>query len=326
MSLSLGLPLFCAQQDQPNGLPNISAKPTSGLVVSADFLAWYASEEVASIWADVINIGNNTSSWGAPGFDFVWDYGFRVGVGYDLGYDGWDTLFSWTWFQTSANHSLSSTPSSSLHFEFDAGFLSGDTPDSMNASWSLLYDMFDWSLGRSYWISRGLSVRPFFGAQGGWIHQSIKAHYQDLTVNSVKTQESGQEQLKNNFWGIGTLGGINTKWKVYDFGSHYFDFVGDFSLATMWGNWTCSDFYQSTLPKTYTVSMKDSALGALMCKGLVGIGWDVDISKGKSHFSAKLGYEMQIWLNQLRIATFQLQRLHHDLTLQGVTLNCQYDF
>ncbi len=90
-------------------------------------------------------------------------------------------------------------------------------------------------------------------------------------------------------------------------------------MATLWGNWTCADVYKSTVPQTYSIKTKNSALGALMFRGFVGIGWDADLRSHKSHFAAKLGFETQFWLNQLRISTLQIQRLHGDLTLQGLT-------
>ncbi|HSX03601.1 MAG TPA: Lpg1974 family pore-forming outer membrane protein [Rhabdochlamydiaceae bacterium] len=331
-----GIILFLALLLQPlaaeeyyNGLPNVSTRAQcecSSWVVSTDFLAWYASEEVASIWADVITIGFNTSAWKAPSFNFKWDYGFRVGIGRDLVYDQWDTRLSWTWFRTDAKHTIAAQISTHNGPEFDAALLSGDTPESLSARWSLLFDMFDWELGRSYWISKYLSLRPFLGLKGGWIDQSIHVQYFDLTISNVPTTNTGREHLKNNFWGVGPLAGLDTKWAVRKFGCHFFNFFGDFSMATLWGRWKCGDVYENTLFKTTSVNMKNSTLGALMLRGFLGIGWDVDIRLGKAHFATKLGYETQIWLNQLRLPTFQLQRLHHDLTLQGATFNCQFDF
>ena len=187
--------------------------------------------------------------------------------------------------------------------------------------------MFDWELGRRYWVSQDLCIRPFLGLQGGWINQSIEAKYYDLVIDLIFiTENSAKEQLKNNFWGIGPLGGINTEWRICDFGWNFFDFFGDLSVATMWGAWTCQDFYKNTLSQSYSVDTENASLGALMFRGFWGIGWDVNLRGGKSHFAAKLGYETQLWLDQLRIATFQLQRLHHDLTLQGITLNSRFDF
>ena len=302
--------------------------PSGSWEASADFLAWYASEEVASIWADVVTIGNNTSSWGAPGFNFKWDCGFRIGLGRHFANDSWDSAIYWTWFFTDARHSLFSSAEVTIGPEFYAAFLNGDardeTPRKMSAKWSLFFNMFDWELGSSHWVSKAVFLRPFIGIKGGWINQLIQAKYYDLIVDEVATGNWGKEHLKNNFWGIGPLGGINSKWKVCDCGSYFFNLFGDFSMAGMWGTWICSDVYKNTLSETSSVNTKNSNLGTLMFKGFMGMGWDA--SKGKVHFSAKIGYEMQLWLNQLRIATFQLQRLHSDITLQGLTFHCQFDF
>ena len=324
--LICALPKLYSNQNSLNDLSNHPKDDSSSWVLSADFLAWFASEEVTSIWADLITIGDNTSSWEALGFNFDWSYGFRIGVGYNLVYDQWDTALYWTWFRTCAEHTIPSQPNATISPEFFAAFLSGDKPESMSTKWNLLFNMFNWDLGRSYWASKHLSLRPFLGIKGGWINQAIFSHYYNLTIDNILTTHYGTEQVKNNFWGIGPLGGIKTKWRFSDFGSHFFDLFGDFSMATMWGTWSCGDMYRNTASKTSSVNMKDSNLGALMLQGFLGIGWDTDFQKGNSHLSTKLGYEMQIWLNQLRIATFQLQRLHGDLTLQGITLNCRFDF
>lgn len=325
MLLLSALPKLNAEQNYLNGLPNTNSCCRSWNI-SADFLAWYASEEVTSIWADVITVGSNTSSWEALSFNFKWDYGFRIGALHSLAYDHWDTAFYWTWFHTDAKHTIDHSPNTTIIPEFFAAFLSGNSPRSMSVKWRIYLNMFDWELGRRYCICKGLSFRPFLGLKGGWINQSIHGQYYDLTIDKVLTDNSAQERLKNNFWGIGTIGGINTEWRLFDFRCHFFDFFGDFSMATMLGTWSCSDEYNNTALEVSTVSMKNSMLGALMFRGFMGIKWDGNPNAGRLHFSSKLGYEMQLWLNQLRIATFQLQRLHGDLSFQGITLNCRFDF
>lgn len=295
--------------------------------VSADFLYWYASEEIASIWADVITSTGNKAKWEAPSFDFGWDPGFRVGLGHTLPHDKWDTALYWTWYRTSATHKLSSAPDTTLRPEFFAAFLSGDTPRKMEATWALLFNMFDWELGRLYSFGTHFDLRPFIGVKGGWIRQSINVKYSDLIIDFIfQTDATAKEHVKNNFWGVSPMGGIDTTWKLCNCRPHFFNIFGDFQLATMWGSWTCGDAYEDTLGKTSSVNMKNSALGALMLRGIMGLGWDLQFRENQPRFSIKLGYEMQLWLNQLRIATFQLQRLHNDLTLQGLTLNCRLDF
>lgn len=323
--LCIGFHLHAENKDF-SGLPNLASRTESGIVFSADFLYWYPSEEVNDIWASVISIGDNTSSWGAPGFNFTWDYGFRLGTGYDFAYDQWDSAFYWTWFRTQTNRTIPSAPDSEISPEFDAAFLSGDAAQSLQGNWSLLFNMFDWELGRNYWVSTGLSLRPFVGVKGGWIRQSIHAHYYDLIIDDAPTDHSGTEHLKNNFWGIGPSGGVNTKWNLQTSRSQFLNLFGDFSVATMWGSWTCADVYNNTASQTYSIKTENSALGALMFRAFVGIGWDMDLRSCRSHFSTKLGFETQFWLNQLRISTLQIQRLHGDLTLQGLTFNCRYDY
>ncbi len=48
----------------------------SGLFLQ-DVMAWFASEEVSSIWANVIAQDNDAVNINVPSFDFKWDYGFR---------------------------------------------------------------------------------------------------------------------------------------------------------------------------------------------------------------------------------------------------------
>lgn len=322
------LPLF-AELNGDRGLPNVSARldpNASQITFSADFLAWFASEEASAIWADVITVGSNTSAWNAKSFDFSWDYGLRLGASYGFNYDGWDTAIYWTWFQTDATHKIPSMADAAISPEFFAAFLNGTPPQSMKAHWRLLFNMFDLELGRAYFVSDHLSFRPFVGVKGGWISQSVFSHYNNLIISSVPSAESAREHVENNFWGAGPLGGVNTKWQVRQIGPHSLDLFGDFSMATLWGSWRCSDVYETSIDTTSSVNTKNSTLGALMFRGLMGLEWSVYFCKSESLFTARLGYEMQTWLNQLRIATFQLQRLHGDLTLQGVSFNCRFDF
>ncbi len=323
--------------EEPRGLPNISSNTSGNWDIFADALYWFASEQASAVWIDIIDIGDNTSSFTPQDIGFDWDFGFRLGTGYNFKHDQWDTKLYWTWFRTETHQSKKVVPefipigggvlvTEEMHPEFFAADLSGDFAARANIRWSLLYNMFDWELGRNYWVSKSLSLRPFIGIKGGWIHQSIYVHYKDLIVGSAPTDTAAKEHVKNNFWGVGPVGGVNTKWKLRDFGTHYPSLFGDFSAATLWGTWACDDVYNVTTGAKVDVKTKNSMLGALMLRGFLGAGWDVEWNKGKTHFAARLGYETQLWVNQLRVATSQLVRLHGDLTLQGVTFHCDFDF
>lgn len=322
---------------EERGLPNVSPRTSGSWDLFVDAFGWFASEQASAVWADIIKIGDNTSSFTAQDIGFDWDFGFRFGAGRNLEYDQWDTQLYWTWFRTEAHQSKRLLPefipvadsvlvTEEIHPEFFAADLSKELSQGAKIRWSLLFNMFDWELGRSYWVSKGLSLRPFIGIKGGCIDQSIHVKYSDLIINSASSEISARERVKNNFWGVGPVGGVNTQWKLRNFGVHYPSFFGDFSMATLWGTWICNDVYNQSSGEKVSVHTRNSALGALMLRGFTGVGWDLDFNKGKAHFSTRIGYEMQLWVNQLRVATSQLIRLHGDLTLQGVTFNCRFDF
>lgn len=310
---------------------NLSNPLEKSYSVSADFLYWLASEEVSNIWADIVHVGSNTSSWTAPSFDMNWSYGFRFGLDRKFGSQGWDSSLSWTWYQANTSKTIIGKSGDDIDAEFFAAFLGNDasqasTIHKMKGHWRILYNMIDLDLGKKFQVSRSLGLRPFIGLKGGAIHQPITVNYADITQKSTNTHFSAKEHLKNNFFAIGLRGGIDTTWTLCYFKNHSFSIEGDFALATMWGKWHCSDFYKNSLGISYDVSMPKSYLGSLEFEGFLGLMWQAYFDNQNYRFSSKLGYEMQLWVNQLRLATFQLQRLHGDLTLQGLTFNCILEF
>lgn len=310
------------------GVPNVSTRiAPDNWVLSGDLLIWYASEQPSGSWANDVIAGFNgarqafVDTFAPVPLFFKWDYGVRLGMGYNIPYDRWDTQFYWSWFRTQANGSVER---GAIFTEFFGGFANDDLAVSGRLRWNLSYNMFDWELGRNFWVSRSLAIRPFVGIKGGWIDQKIHSQWHVISSNGDTVNFGTTEDLKNNFWGIGPSSGVNTKWAL-DYCNN-FNLFGDFSTAMMWGFWRFKDVYNNPTPLTKHVTLNNSQLGALMLRGFMGFGWDVDFNQGMSHFSAKAGYEMQFWLNQLRMPTFGVLPLHGDLTLQGISIDCRFDF
>lgn len=334
-ALCFSLPLVLVAENssfEHGGLPNLPTRleeTSTSWDVSGEFLIWFASEQLSSAWfsqlTTLIEGGMISDTFSAPSLRFDWDVGFRVGLGYGMEYDEWDTQLHWSRFCTRAQDSVSGGV---ILPEFFGAFLHGDGPNFGTIDWSLFYNMIDWDLGRSYWVSEYLSFRPFFGLQGGWIDQTIHSQWHVVSRSvggvSIPVDYLAHEDLHNNFWGVGPLGGINTKWILGHTSSYRFHLFGDVSSAWMWGVWACDDVYTNPTPASISTNMADSNLGALMLQGIVGLGWDAKINK--MFFSLQMGFETQFWLNQLRIPTFQQLRLHGDLTLQGGTFKARLDF
>lgn len=182
------LSLHAAQSKTPepesNGLPNISSrfKPDStDVTLFADLLVWTANESGSDNWGERIQSSGSTAHCDIHDIDFNWNAGFRVGAGYGMRHDQWDTQLYFTWFHTKGDDHVSGRPgtvfSSFLgNFYVDnaqgAG-ISGVPYQRASVDWTIRFNVFDWELGRAFWVSKALSLRPFIGLKGGWIHQSI---------------------------------------------------------------------------------------------------------------------------------------------------------
>lgn len=327
-------------QEFSEGIPNDSAKYNPGCAsfdFFANLLVWTAREAGADCWAEILTLTTSSSKNDLIAVDFRWDPGFRVGVGYGMNRDQWDTQAYYTWFHTRGTESISSLPGT-IHSGFLGNFyvsnpnglgLSGPAYESAYVDWTIHYDIVDWELGRQFWVSRSLALRPFVGIKGGWINQSMHSTWENPAFNGsqfVNPQffNTGVEKVKNDFWGIGPSIGINTKWNLFTGSFQLFNLLGDFSGALMWGHWTFDDTFDNDIGQHIFVGMDNINSGATTIRAFMGFGWEVCLKR--CHLSTKLGYESQFWLDQLQFYSFIQGRLSNVLTLQGGTLELSLDF
>lgn len=292
----------------------------------------------ADCWAEVITPPAAPSSNELTEVHFGWDPGFRVGLGYGMEYDQWDTQAFFTWFYTQGDDRVLSAPGA-VHSTFMGNFyvdnptgagISGPSYQSASIDWTIRFNMFDWELGRNYWVSQELALRPFLGVKGGWIDQQIDSAWNDSTPPSSSPTSPvynlGQEKVKNDFWGIGPSAGINTKWHLLRRTCHSLHLFGDFSGSLMWGHWSFSDFFHNDIQQQVTINQGNVNSGAMMVRSFMGFGWNSAVRQNRARLSARLGYEAQFWLDQLQFYSFVGGTLDTALTLQGGTLEFSVDF
>jgi|GEM_PF-757462 hypothetical protein len=326
--------------DIPNGVANQSARFNSdcrSFDFFATLLVWTAREVGADCWAEVITTDGSSSSNTLEPVIFGWDPGFKVGLGYGMERDQWDTQAYFTWFHTQGNDSISSRPGA-IHSTFMANFwvsnsdgagLSGPSYQQASIDWTIKFNMFDWELGRNFWVSNSLALRPFLAAKGGWIHQCIHTTWQNPAFGNLPSPvpfSIGTENIKNYFWGIGPAAGMNMKWNLLTIPCHSFHLFGDFSGALMWGHWSFGDVFNNDSQEQVMVNVQSVNSGATMVRSFMGFGWDANLNQDRYRFSAKLGYETQFWLDQLQFYSFIGATLDTALTLQGGTFELSFDF
>jgi hypothetical protein len=312
-----------ADDAQDDGVANPSIRPeaqTKTIDIFADALYWYTSETVD--WAFVLKHGPNSETSTYKTFTFDWAPGFRVGLGYNMMHDQWDTQLSYTWFQSKAKDHAEGIVTTA----FLAARLSLLEPFSTGkASLNLRYNIFDWDLGRSFLVSKHLSFRPAIGLKGGRITQMIRS---DWTIpNFLNLFEfTASENFKQRFQGAGPKGGLTGKWGFGNVPKNYFSLIGQFEAGYLWGHWSMRDEFIDNLSTVINVKTTARNFGALVLHAFLGFGWDVNFDHDRSHFGLKLGYEIQDWFNQFQLYSDTSGSQNNDLILQGFNLGVRFDF
>ena len=299
----------------------------SNLDLFATALFWHATESVS--WADVAFIDNpNDQTHRFKNVSFGWDPGFRVGVGYQMDYDGWDTQLTYTWFRTRSFESIQ--PGSGIIKPSFWGFTTALTEKFLSGQihWNINFNGLDWDLGRAFWIGKDLSIRPLIGLKGGLIDQKIYTNWQNPTISFplLETTLAATENLKQNFRGLGPKGGVGGKWVLGNLDNYVFSLIADFAASFLWGHWKFKDHFQDNFLVSVHTEMANSNFGALVLQSLIGLGFDFNFRQDQSHFSFKMGYEIQDWFSAYQLFDDNTGQHNNDLILQGLTLDFRLDY
>jgi len=317
-------------QRSDSGMMNVSSYPmidSHKWDFFGDVLYWHTAES-GTEWAlyavreNASETKNHTAS-----VDFGWAWGFKVGAGYNfMNHDEWDTQLYYTWFRTDKEDHVSVSVIDRSIAVGTGGifplFTVPPSPDLLSGeiNWRIHLNEIDWELGRGYYVSKHLSLRPFIGVKGAWINQHMHGHFRAEDFDQFY-------RLKNDFWGVGPKGGVNTKWNLGNVNTHFFSMVGDFAGALMWGHFNDSAMSIDPDHGKQEWTNLSTNQGASMLQAFLGFGWDTNFHRDMCHFSMKLGYEVQYWLEQNQFfEVFLLDHLEGDLVFQGGTLEARFDF
>jgi len=339
--------------------PNVltSARPCDdiGLYLFADALYWHADVTNAE-WAFVSNAGSPTIPTAGSNKElaFKWNWGFRVGIGYEFDHDQWDSDIYYTWFKNRAANNSTSQTSFTTPARGSASTLNGDmdTDPALitggRANTKLSFQVLDWELGRAFYISNSISLRPHVGLKGAWIH---------LKEGETFTSSLGETYKINNStrsWEVGPSAGINSNWyfgcantmavgkgEVRD--RPMWSIFGDVSGALMYGHFKNSHSEVGTIAGATVDGFQPSSLNRNLMvpvlTGVLGLAWDMCFDCDKVHLGIRAGYELQYWFRQNQrfsnindgsfgssFAAPRYTRTTGDLALQGLTIDVRLDF
>ena len=266
-----------------------------------------------------------------------WDPGFRFGIGYNSVYDRWDLFANWTWY---ANHT---TRDDAATGSFPQGFYTVNPDYSpadadpfdyglLHGSWQLWHNSVDLELGRAFYITQKLSLRPHWGVRGAWLRQKFLSRFTDPRHDTSSYRD--EYHYKNDFWGVGPRLGLNTDYHI----GMGFSVIGRGAASLLYGQSKAEIFEKTQFAEDsateLAVKMEDYLTQLAPAFQLyLGLGWEACVQSDRVFFGIDAGWETNYYGNQYQVPTVLLDRPaplptigNQPVTMQGLTVNAHVDF
>ena len=310
---------------------NPSAGPKAGIFLSADVLYLQAQEnglEYCILFSPgpfqpVPGSVNNDLI--APDFD--WDFAFRLGAGYNFKRDGWDIGLNWLHLHTDAIDRKLVGTDKVLFPVWTAPFLANPFVFNASANLKIKLNLLDLELGRAFYVSKHLVIKPFGGLIAAWVDQDYKVEYSD-SPNIFQDAH----KMENNFSGTGLVAGGRSRW----FLGKSFSIYGDVLGALMYGEFQLSHDEFLTQPQQAPIDFdfdQKFHLTRALVNFALGLRWEENFSQGRYRAAVQLGYEFFLFFGQNQLFRFvdsqnqgAVVSNQGDLTLQGGVFSAHFDF
>jgi Legionella pneumophila major outer membrane protein precursor len=302
--------------------------------VFAEILVWQVGVVSDNNWGQLLGPTGTYQQNKFLNIPFDWSPGLRVGVGRNTHESPWNVLFYYTGYQTEGRRQVSTTEGE-IHSAFLGNFfaqnlsgngLSGPYYKTAGITWDVIFHSFDLELGRSILIDKLVNIRPFVGLKAGVIKHAIKTHWQqpfdDKNKTPIHTFSSAQENIHNNFKGVGPSFGLDSVWYLHHTPTQSFNLIGNFSGAFLRGRWDITDVYRNNTPVSITIQNDKMTSMASTTRGYLGIEWAKAFNQ--ANIAIRIGYEGQVWFNQLKYYSFDMGRTSDALFFHGGIVGVSY--
>ncbi len=332
--------------------PVVPLKPDgwSNPFITADFIYWKAySDGLAYAYDGVANAPSAVPPDAMSGTvmrpKFEWEPGFKLGLGNKFAYDGWDLYAQYTWLHADADDDQEETECCVTECRTGKSnywLATNACPEAIlisceGAKWKLnSFNVLDLEMGRDFYISKFLTMRPFGGLKFSWMRQKYKVDYDDVlfvgdqsgTPSSNIVIPIGSDvnmSFKQKQFGVGLRAGMNTAWYFCKWLGAY----GDFAMTGLWNHFkekrkvdvdalTGSWNSENIKDKVYDVT-------AVLEIGL-GLFFDWRFSNDAYMLTLAAGWETQVWFNQNNFIYLMNNNAPGNLSFQGFTLKAGFAF
>ncbi len=282
-----------------------------------------------------------------------WDPGFRAGIGINTSHDGWDVYANYTYFHNHTHKSVERPFRAATTAESAALIQSGqpsltnnwantvDNPATalesvggtiiptsfcpvlateLSGKWSFYFNQLDFELGRKYWLSKFVNIRPYLGVRGAMTHTNfvVKSELEQegapIQVDEGLFLRVFREQknvIRNKFWGAGLVGGLQPEFRF----NKNFMLFGNIDGALLWGRFKAKNKYRSfalsqleignppelTIPGVYGPNHSKQRDKFYRMQGIldlaVGLRWEQHWKEDRYSTSLDLGWEHHYWFD-----------------------------
>lgn len=255
-----------------------------------------------------------------------WDWGFRVGAGYDFEHGDWDVFANYTYFTDDNSTMDTASVVRPINYEprvsDTTAYIASRRATKGTSQFRFRFNRIDLELGRGFFVEKYLSLRPHIGLMTAWITQNQKSQYTGgvLGFNTTTVNQH------NKFWGIGPRIGLDTKW----YSCNGFSLIGNVSGGLPYGKFDLDYQQQFSLsPGVNNIALDgDMHRFSPTVQMQLGFGYDRGFSCDTNHISLFLAWDIQYWWRLAQHIDEQLTyaRLGEDMSLQGLTFHIKWDF
>lgn len=309
-------------------------KDGADLFVYGDLLFWNAHENGLSAAVKNKGSSSNLSNSEVRNVHGKWNLGFRVGIGYNTPHDGWDLKLTWLRFtDNGTRHVRSGSTTFAFPTRVHPANLADDAVTAagkMRSKWNMRLDQLDFDLGREFFVSKWLTLRPHFGLRSDWIRQALNTNYNNFVGFGAPTLTTIKTRLKDRSFGLGLEGGLDTQWGL----GNGWSIFGNLSGAILYGFHHINERTTDKPADTQFLNLVNSFRVSEPIVDLeAGIRWDNMFWNDRFHLGLQIGWEHHVYFSQNQFPVFvddvslgSFVANQGDLTLQGWTFAARFDF
>lgn len=225
--------------------------------------------------------------------------GFKVGMGYHLNEDRWDTLVEYTFFKSTEHRHKRASKDARESFILPAWqFPSFLNPQYASASekWKLMMQFLDWDLTRKCCLGRRLSFAPFIGVRGALIRQDLRVHYINSDASASFVWPSTSIKQSSRSWGIGPRAGIMTDWLF----CKGFRISAKQEIDILYSGYQLNTRQSSEESAANVYQIKQGHVRTLRTHldMSLGLGWKTELANNACAFDVSADYNFNIFFNQ----------------------------